>query len=113
MFLDKCKDFKSTVVFLKTNHSKIIGLYSPDTWVRTKEGEALNISNSKTLQFYFSNGDVKIVKDNVETRNETGGVITEDFQPKMTSNDNDFLGFVSGIQINKDRKLADRLSLSV
>jgi len=53
------------------------------------------------------------VKDNIETRNETGGIITEDFQPKMTSNDNEFLGFVSGIQINKDRTLADRLSLSV
>jgi hypothetical protein len=33
IFWDKCKDFKSTVVLLKTNHSKIIGLYSPDTWV--------------------------------------------------------------------------------
>ena len=73
----------------------------------------MNISNSKTLQFYFSNGDVKIVKDNVETRNETGDIITEDFQPKMTSNDNEFLGFVSGIQINKDRTLADRLHFFV
>ena len=73
----------------------------------------MNISNSKTLQFYFSNGDVKIVKDNVETRNETGGIITEDFQPKMTSNDNIFLGFVSGIQINKDRTLTDRLHFSI
>jgi len=75
MFLNKCRLYKSTVVFLKTNHGKIIGLYSPNTWVRTKEGEALNISNSKTLQFYFSNGDVKIVKDNVETRNEKGDII--------------------------------------
>ena len=75
MFWDKCRLFTSTVVFLKTNHGKIIGLYSPDRWKRTTEGEALNISNSKTLQFYFSNGDVKIVKDNVETRNEKGDII--------------------------------------
>ena len=33
LFWEKCKNFKSTVVLLKTNHGKIIGLYYPDTWV--------------------------------------------------------------------------------
>jgi hypothetical protein len=37
------------------------------------------------------------VKDNVETKDETSKVIIEDFQPKMTSNDDYFLGFVTGI----------------
>jgi hypothetical protein len=37
------------------------------------------------------------VKDNVVTKDDTGKNITEDFQPKMTSNDELFLGFVSGI----------------
>ena len=54
MFWDKCKNFKSTVVFLKTNHGKIIGLYSPDTWVQTPP-ETKNITNAnKTIQFYYS-----------------------------------------------------------
>jgi len=37
------------------------------------------------------------VKDNVETKDETGKVIIQDFQPKMTSDDDFFLGFVTGI----------------
>ena len=39
-----------------------------------------NIRNAnKTLQFYFSDGDLKIVKDNIETRDDKGKIITEDF----------------------------------
>jgi hypothetical protein len=65
--------------------------------VQTKGSDVLNIKNSKTLQFYFSEGDVKFIKDNVETKDETGKTIIEDYQPKMTSNDDFFLGFDSGI----------------
>ena len=64
----ECRNFNSTVILLKTNSSKIIGLYSPDTWVLTEPGEAKYITNSKTLQFYIADGDVKIVKDNYETK---------------------------------------------
>ena len=64
----ECRNFNSTVILFKTNFSKIVGLYSPDKWVKTEPGEAKNITNSKTLQFYIADGDVKIVKDNYETK---------------------------------------------
>jgi len=70
---------------LKTNHEKFIGLYSPDTWMETPN-EAKNINNAnKTLQFYFSDEDLKIIKDK------------DDLMPQMTSDDTFFLGFVQGI----------------
>jgi len=70
---------------MKTNHSKYIGLYSPDTWVSTG-GEAKNIINAnKTMQFYFSDNDLKIIKEK------------DDKVPQMTSDEFIFLGFVGGI----------------
>ena len=70
---------------LKTNHDKFIGLYSPDTWMETPN-EAKNISNAnKTLQFYFSDKDLKIIKDK------------DDRMPQMISDETFFLGFVQGI----------------
>jgi len=61
--LEAAKGFTSTLVLLKTNHSRYVGLYSPDTWVATGD-DAKNIVNAnKTFQFYFDNNDLKIVKD--------------------------------------------------
>jgi hypothetical protein len=48
--------------------------------------EAKNISNAnKTLQFYFSDKDLKIIKDK------------DDRMPQMISDETFFLGFVQGI----------------
>ena len=54
------------MVIARTNHSKIIGLYSPDQWVDTflnSEITEKTINNSKTFQFYFSDGELKIAND--------------------------------------------------
>ena len=80
-----CERFTSTLVLLKTNHSKFIGLYSPNKWQNTGN-DAKNIRNAnKILQFYFSDKDLKIVKNK------------DDIMPQMKSDETYFLGFVQGI----------------
>ncbi len=70
---------------MKTNYDKIIGLYSPDTWMKTpSEGKDI-VNANKTFQFYFSDNDLKVVKD------KDGNT------PQMTSDDTFLLGFLGGI----------------
>ena len=83
--MEVCKNFSSTLVLFKTNHNKFIGLYSPDTWVQTPPEKKDFTNANKTIQFYYSDQDLKIIKDK------------DDKIPGMTSDETFFLGFVGGI----------------
>ncbi len=69
---------------MKTNYSKIIGLYSPDTWEPTPQ-EGKKFQNVDNFQFYFSDNDLKIITDKFE------------INASLNSNDTFFLGFGRGI----------------
>ena len=59
------------------------------------------VNANKTFQFYFSDNDLKVVKD------KDGNT------PQMTSDDTFLLGFVGGIQVYNDRSLADRTRFTI
>lgn len=66
----------------------------------SSEGKDI-LNANKTFQFYFSDNDLKVVKD------KDGNT------PQMTSDDTFLLGFVGGIQVYNDRSLPDRTRFTI